>query len=131
MHYLVQDDAQENAQAISKRMRKMMFGFVQNQGFKTSVEISEFFDMWNRLVISYLRAKFYCDTTIVTCKTCIFHVCFWQFSTSQQSFSIMTSLSMTLSHIKVESRSFYPKPIISFVPRAVPEGAASLMTSSK
>ena len=32
---------------------------------------------------------------------------------------------------EVESRSFYPKPIISFVPRAVPEGAASLMTSSE
>ena len=31
--------------------------------------------MWNRLVISYLRVKFYCDTTIATCNTCIFHVC--------------------------------------------------------
>ena len=33
------------------------------------------------------------------------------------------------SNFKVESKSFYPKPIISFVPRAVPEGAATLSIS--
>ena len=37
------------------------------------------FGMLNRLVMSYLCAKFYCDTTIITCNTCIFHACFFVF----------------------------------------------------
>ena len=43
-----------------------------------------FFGMWNRLVMSYLCAKFCCDTRLITCNTCIFHVYFLYFSTNRQ-----------------------------------------------
>ena len=60
----------------------------------TSVEISVFFDMWNRLVINYLRAKFYCDTTIITCNAFFMYV-FGSFQQVNRGFSVMTSLSVT------------------------------------
>ena len=44
------------------------------------------FAMWNKFVMSYLCAKFYCDTAIITCNTCFFRVCVLYFSTSQQRF---------------------------------------------
>ena len=36
--------------------------------------------------MSYICAKFRCDTTIIRCNTCIFHVCFLDFSTKGQMF---------------------------------------------
>ena len=62
-------------------------------------EVSEdfglFFGMWTRLAMSYLRARFCCDSTLIACNKCIFHVYFCIFPQIDRFFSIMTSLSMT------------------------------------
>ena len=54
-----------------------------------------FLGMWNRLVMSYLYAKSCCDTTLIACNTCIFHVYFCILPQIDRGFIVMTSLSMT------------------------------------
>ena len=46
------------------------------------------FGMWNRLAVSYLCAKFCCDTTLIACNTCIFHVYVCIFLQIDRGFSI-------------------------------------------
>ena len=65
-----------------------------------SEDFGVFFGMWNMFAMSYLCAKFCCDTTLIACNTFIFHVYFLYFSTNRQRLSKMTSLSMTSSHYK-------------------------------
>ena len=66
-----------------------------------SEDLEIFFGMWNRLVISYLCAKFCCDTTIIACNTCIFHVYCLYFSTNRQRFQhddvIIYDVTVTIS----------------------------------
>ena len=45
--------------------------------YDVSGDLGNLFGLWNTLVMSYICAKFHCDTTIITCHTCIFHVCFF------------------------------------------------------
>ena len=59
-----------------------------------SADLGIFFGTWNRLAMSYLCTKFCCDTTLIACNTCIFHVYFCIFPQIDIGFSIMTSLSM-------------------------------------
>ena len=54
--------------------------------YDVSKDFGIFFGMQNRLLISYLCAKFYCDMTIITGDKCIFHVWFLYFSTNRQMF---------------------------------------------
>ena len=62
--------------------------------FDVSGDFGIFFGMWNRLVMSYLCAKFCCDSTLITRNafSCTFFCIFLQMD---GGFSIMTSLSMT------------------------------------
>ena len=56
-----------------------------------------FFGMWNRLVMSYLCAKVYCYTTLITCNTCIFHVYFCIFQRFQRNDVIIYDVTVTMS----------------------------------
>ena len=44
-----------------------------------SEESGIFFGIRNRLAMNYLCAKFCCDTTLIACNSCIFHVYFFVF----------------------------------------------------
>ena len=86
--------------------------------FDVSGDFGIFFGMWNRLVMSYLCAKFCCDTTLIACNTFIFHVYFCIFPQINRGFSVMTSLSMTsqsLSACECFSVRFCPSSVPSFV----------------
>ena len=50
-----------------------------------SEDFGIFFGMWNRLAMSYLCAKFCCDTTLIACNTCIFHVYFFSYRSTEVS----------------------------------------------
>ena len=63
--------------------------------FYVSGDFGSFFGMWNKLVMSYLFVKFCCDTTLITCNTCIFMNIFVFFLQIDRGFSVITSLSMT------------------------------------
>ena len=69
--------------------------------YDVSGDFGILFGMWNRLVMCYLCAKFYFDTTMITCNRCIFHVCFFYFSISRQRFHyndvIIYDVTVTLS----------------------------------
>ena len=55
-------------ECFSKKMLKV-------QHVDVSRDFRILFGMWNRLVMGYFYTKFCCDTTVITCDACIFHVC--------------------------------------------------------
>ena len=62
--------------------------------FDVSGDFGIFFGMWNKLVMSYLCAKFCFDTTLIACDTCIFMYIFCIFLQIDRGFSVITSLSI-------------------------------------
>ena len=69
--------------------------------FDISGDFGIFFGTWNRLVMSYLCAKFCCDSILITCNTCIFMYIFLYFSTNRQRFQhndiIIYDVTVTIS----------------------------------
>ena len=69
--------------------------------FDVSGDFGIFFGMWNRLVMSYLCTKICCDTTLITCNTCIFNAYFLYCSSDRQRFQrndvIIYDVTVTIS----------------------------------
>ena len=66
-----------------------------------SEDFGIFFGMWNRLAMNYLCVKLCCDTTLIACNTCIFHVYFLYFSANRHRFQhndiIIYDVTFTIS----------------------------------